>query len=199
GDPGFKFEKGSSRYFVISLVIFDDDLEAEKTALEIKKLKRELGFPDDSEFKFSKSRNDVKKLFLETVSCFKFRIRCLTIDKKLIHSHELQTNKNSFYGYAIKQVLKYSNDSIFDARIKIDGSGDRIFRKNFLAYLRKNLNSKGKIVIKNCKLVDSRGNVLIQLADMIAGAIRRACEGKKEDVCYKNIIKKRLEDEWFFK
>ncbi len=199
GDPGFKFEKGSSRYFVIALVIFDDNLEAEKTALEIKKLKRKLGFPDTGEFKFSKSRNDVKKLFLETVSSSKFRIRCLTIDKKLIHSPELKTNKNSFYSYVIKSAIKYSGGSIFDARVKIDGSGDRIFRKNFLSYLRKNLNSKEKTIIKNCKLVDSKGNVLIQLADMVAGAIRRSCDGKEEDVCYKNIIKKQLEDEWFFK
>ena len=35
GDPGFKIGKGSSPVFVISCVIFDDDLEAEKTADEI--------------------------------------------------------------------------------------------------------------------------------------------------------------------
>jgi len=55
GDAGFKINKGSSRFFVISAVIFSDDLEIEKTALEIKKLKRELRFPDDIEFKFNKS------------------------------------------------------------------------------------------------------------------------------------------------
>ncbi len=31
GDPGFKLDKGSSKFFVISLVIFNDNLEAEKT------------------------------------------------------------------------------------------------------------------------------------------------------------------------
>jgi len=93
GDPGFKLEKGSSRYFVIAMVIFDDNLEAEKTALEIKKLKRDLGFPDETEFKFSKSRNEVKKRFLSTVSVSNFRIRCLVVDKKLVYSHELRNNK----------------------------------------------------------------------------------------------------------
>ncbi len=44
--------KGSSEVFVISLVIFDDDFEAEKTALAIKEIRRQLRFPDDMEFKF---------------------------------------------------------------------------------------------------------------------------------------------------
>jgi hypothetical protein len=52
GDSGFKLDKGSSAFFVIALVIFDDELEAEKTAIAIKGLKRDLGFPDNLEFKF---------------------------------------------------------------------------------------------------------------------------------------------------
>lgn len=52
GDPGFKLEKGSTSHFVIAMVIFDDTLEAEKTALAIKELRRELQFSDNSEFKF---------------------------------------------------------------------------------------------------------------------------------------------------
>ena len=42
GDAGFKIEKGSSSHFVVVLVIFNDELVAEETALTIKKLKREL-------------------------------------------------------------------------------------------------------------------------------------------------------------
>ncbi len=200
GDPGFKLKKGSSRFFVITLVIFDDELEAEKTAVAIKELKRTLRFPDDVEFKFNKSRRDVREKFLQAVNPYKFRIRSLVMDKSIIQSQELRTNKGSFYAYAIKIVLKHSNDSILDAKIKIDGSGDRIFRRSFLTYLRKQLNSKHKRIIKNCKIVDSKGNVLIQMADMVAGSIRRSYDTSKADVsCYKDIIKKHIEDEWRFR
>lgn len=48
GDPGFKINRGSSRYFVIALVIFKDELEAEKTAVAIKELRRSFKFPDYS-------------------------------------------------------------------------------------------------------------------------------------------------------
>ncbi len=42
GDPGFKVAKGSTSHFVICLVIFDDELIAEETAVRIKKLRRVL-------------------------------------------------------------------------------------------------------------------------------------------------------------
>lgn len=199
GDPGFKLDRGSSKFFVISLVIFDDELEAERVAVAIKELRRALGFPEDAEFKFFKSRREVRERFLKTINLFKFRVRSLVVNKSVIYSAELRSNKNSFYSYIIKTVLQYNGDSILNARIKIDGSGSREFRQNFLGYLRRQLNSQHRCIIKNCRLVDSRGNVLIQMADMIAGSIRRSYDDDKDDgAAYKAIIKKHIEDEWQF-
>jgi len=200
GDAGFKIDKGSSGFFVISAVIFDDNLEAEKTAIAVKELRRELFKRDDVEFKFHKSSQEIRIKFLECVKKYKFRVRCLIVDKGNIHSPELKGNKDSFYSYIIKTMLKYSNQTIFDAKIRIDGSGDRIFRRSLISYLRRELNSKEKKVLKNCKLVDSKSDSLIQLADMIAGAIHRSYQENKADrEIYKNIIKKHIEDEWKFK
>lgn len=200
GDVGFKLDRGSSRFFVIALVIFDDELEAEKTAVAIKDLRRKLGFPEYVEFKFFKSKQSVREKFLRAIVPFRFKIRCLVVDKEKIFSDELKNNKNSFYSYIIKMILKNSNGSIIDAKVKIDGSGDRVFRKNFLTYLRKQLNVGDKKVINHCRLVDSKGNVLIQMADMIAGTIRRSYdEGKKDGLELKKIIKGHIQDEWKFK
>ncbi|KKS32054.1 MAG: hypothetical protein UU93_C0011G0015 [Candidatus Amesbacteria bacterium GW2011_GWA2_42_12] len=199
GDPGFKIDKGSSLVFVIACVVFDDELEAEKTAVVIKELRRKLKFPDSVEFKFNNSRKEVKELFLNTVNTYKFKIRCLVVKKNLIHSKKLQSSKNSFYSYAVKLLLEHSGGSIIDAKIRIDGSGDRVFRKSFTTYLRKELNSKQEKIMRDCKLVDSKSNVLIQLADMIAGSIRRSYdEGKSDRNLYKKIILKHIEDEWQF-
>jgi hypothetical protein len=200
GDVGFKLDRGSSRFFVIALVIFDDELEAEKTAVAIKDLRRKLGFPEYVEFKFFKSKQSVREKFLRAIVPFRFKIRCLVVDKEKIFSDELKNNKNSFYSYIIKMILKNSNGSIINAKVKIDGSGDRVFRKNFLTYLRKQLNVGDKKVINHCRLVDSKGNVLIQMADMIAGTIRRSYdEGKKDGLELKKIIKGHIQDEWKFK
>ena len=91
GDPGFKIEKGSSTHFTIAMVCFDDDLEAEKTAVAIKELKRKLKLKDNEEFKFSKSCRDYRIEFLKIVNKFNFRIRCLVVDKTKVYSPELQS------------------------------------------------------------------------------------------------------------
>ncbi|MEK7471242.1 MAG: DUF3800 domain-containing protein [Patescibacteria group bacterium] len=203
GDAGFKFEKGSSVYFIISAVIFNDFLEAEKTAVAIKEMRRKEKFPDNFEFKFNNSKRKIREKFLETVKPFNFKIRYLIINKKKIKSDELKHNKNSFYSYVIKMLLKHSNNTILNAKIKIDGSGDRIFKRNFAVYLRKNLNSCDKKIIQNLRFADSKENVLIQLADMVAGSERRYFEyknGLKTDAeIYRDIIKRKINDEWEFK
>ncbi len=203
GDAGFKLEKGSSIYFIIVAVVFDDFLEAEKTAVAIKDMRRKEHFPDAFEFKFNNSKRKIREKFLRTITPFDFKIRYLIVDKRKIHSNELKHNKNSFFSYVIKMLLKYSNNCILNASIKIDGSGDRVFKRNFSTYLRKNLNSDEKKIMQNLRFVDSKENVLIQLADMVAGSERRYFEfrnGLKMDVeIYRNIIKKKIDDEWEFK
>jgi hypothetical protein len=174
-------------------------LEAEKTAVAKKELRRKLGFPEDVEFKFFKSKHSTRESLLKIITPFKFRIRCLVVDKAKIHSEELRNSKNSFYSYIIKMVLKHSDSSIVNAKVKIDGSGDRIFRRNFMTYLRRELNSSDRKIMNHCRLVDSKGNVLIQMADMIAGTIRRSYdEDKKDGGQLKKIIQKHIQDEWLF-
>ena len=49
GDPGLKIDAGSSRYFVIALVGFENHEEASAVNDRISKLRREQGFPDNFE------------------------------------------------------------------------------------------------------------------------------------------------------
>ena len=199
GDPGFKIDRGSTRFFVIALVIFNDELEAEKTAVSIKELRRSLNFSDNTEFKFHKSRNDVREKFLKAISKFDFKFRCVVVDKTLIKSELLRGDKSSFYRFFIKTAIEHS-PNIVNAKIKIDGSGDREFRKSFLSYLKKELNGDNTKIIKNCKLVDSKENVLIQLADMVAGSVHRSLNKDKKDCNdYLRIIKRQKQDIWNFK
>lgn len=199
GDAGFKLGKGSTDFFVIAMVIFDDELEAEKVAVAIKELRRELSWADYREFRFYKLTSDIRLRFLQKVNSFNFRIRALVVNKKLIRSDELKSKKDKFYSYFIKEILKHSGGKILDAKIKIDGSGDRVFRKSFLSYLRRELNSQERTVMKKCGMEDSKGNVLIQFADMVAGSVNRSYSDKKDASDYKAVIKKHIEDEWLFK
>ena len=200
GDPGFNIARGATSHFVIACVIFDDELVAEETALAIKKYRRKVGFPDEVEFKFAKSSNDIKLGFLRAVSKFTFRVRAIVVDKNVIRSNELKKVQNSFYSYFIKQVLLHNKGTLANSKIRLDGHGDRLFRRNLTTYLRKNLNSSSRKIMKNVQLVDSKSNVLIQMADMIAGAIRKSYDvSNKQNQSYRNAIKAKIEDCWDFK
>lgn len=198
GDPGFQLLKGSSAIFVIALVIFDDNLVAEETAVALKKLRRELGFPDTVEFKFHKSRKEVKKRFLEKCSKFNFRIRAIVVKKENINkSNYLRINTGSFFNYIVAQVLKNNQGTIKRAKLRFDKRGERRIRDKLRVYLSHELDNKKKNIFTELKFVDSKGNILIQLADMISGCIASYYKKKDQDL-YK-IIKKHVENIWELK
>lgn len=197
GDPGFKIEKGSSPVFVIVLVIFEDSLEAEKTAVEIKQLRRDLKFPDTVEFKFHQSRIEIRRKFLERVSKHKFKIRAIVVRKENIRSPFLIDNGESFFNYIVMQVLKNNRKTIKNAKLRFDKRGERRIRDNLRVYLSRELDNKSNRIFADLKFVDSKTNVLIQLADMVAGTIAFTYKNKDKDLL--RIIKKRVDDIWDFK
>jgi len=50
GDPGLKLNSGSTDYFIVTLVAFEENEEALATDQRIQLLKRELYFPPDLSF-----------------------------------------------------------------------------------------------------------------------------------------------------
>ncbi len=198
GDPGFKLNKGSSDFFVIACVIFKDNLVAEEVALKMKKYRREIGWKDYREFKFNKTKKDYVREVLRRVAKYDFVIRAIVMDKAKIRSYELRNKQDSFYNYTIKEVLA-KTDSLVKADIRLDGHSGRQYRKSAAAYFRREINAGSKKVSK-VRFVDSHSNNLIQLADLVAGAINRSFQNDKTDSQdYLNIIKSRVEDIWRFK
>lgn len=199
GDPGFKLEKGSSKHFVIACVVFDDNLDAEETALKIKRLRRTLKWRDDHEFKFNKTNKQIRLAFLNEIKGCTFRVRAIVADKSVIRSPELRSNKTKFYNYMIKEVLSKSDGSIKNGSIRLDGHEDRAYKKAATTYFKQQANPRGG-VIKDMKFVNSKNDNLIQLADMVAGSILRTTQpGKTDSGEYLKVIKKRVEDIWHFK
>ena len=198
GDPGFKFNNGSSSHFVIACIIFEDNLDAEETALKIKRYRRTLGWRDEHEFKFNKTSQKIRIGFLNEIKSCNFTIRAIVCDKTHIRSPELIRNKNKFYNYMIKQVLDKSTN-IQNASLRMDGHGDRSYKKAANTYFRQQLN-KNRNLVNKLKFVNSKNGSLIQLADMVAGSIYKTTQKDKTDKdLYKNILMPRINDIWNFR
>ena len=195
GDPGFKTDDGASPIFVVAMVIFKngDDAAAAMQAIENSEARR-IHKP---EFKFSKCCDDVRDAFFQAVRGLPFRVRAIVVSKNVIYSPRLRADKDRFYEYFVKQMMQHDNGVLKDARVVIDGSGDREFRQNLNAALRRRL---GEGVIKDVRFKESHRDVLIQLADMCAGAVARSYRTDRKDPWrWRTMLSPRLDDIWNFR
>ena len=92
--------------------------------------------------------------------------------------------------------MKYDGKMLTNASIKIDGIGDKDFRNALSSYLRQEI---GSSKIGKFRFVDSRQDNLIQLADMVVGAIARHHNGNRQDASrWYNMLKNKIDDVWNF-
>ena len=180
GDTGLKLEKGSSRYFIITLVIFEDHEEAEAADTRITLLRRELGLPAEYEFHFTETPERIKEAFFEAVVRYNFFYFAIVINKAKLYGAGFKV-KESFYKYASSLVFQNAQQYLTDAIVVFDGSGTREFKRQLKSHLSRKINEPGTVPpkIRKVKLQDSGRNNLIQLADMVCGAVGRSFRGRR--------------------
>lgn len=189
GDSGLKIETGSSRFFTVGLVVFEDNDEALACDQRIQLLKRELGWESDQEFHFKKNSERVRRAFLQAVAPYNFFYYGIVINKdpKKLYGEGFR-NKSSFYKYACSLVFENAKDKLDNAIIVVDKSGSLDFRNQLAQYLRHRVNQERKR-IKEVKMQRSESNNLIQLADYVSGVINRSVTNtKKKADDYRRII-----------
>ncbi|HYK21233.1 MAG TPA: DUF3800 domain-containing protein [Pyrinomonadaceae bacterium] len=178
GDAGFKIDSGSSKYFIIALIAFEDHNEAKAADDRINLLRREMGLSDRFEFHFNKMKAAQRKVFLSTIAPFDFFYWGIVINKAKLMRCGFQFQE-SFYKYACGLVFENAKPRLSNAIVVVDGSGSKDFRKQLKTYLARRLkDDSGKCLIKKLKRQDSKKNNLLQMADMVVGSIARAYSGK---------------------
>jgi hypothetical protein len=149
------------------------------------------------EFKFNKCKNAYRDAFFAAVQDCKFRARFIVVQKHLVKSPALRTVKESFYKFFVRMTMQHDGGLLQDAKVVIDGSGDRAFKEQFRTYLRAHL-AKG--CVKSFDFKNSERDPLLQLADMTAGAIARSYRAKRPDR-WREMLQRngQIDDVWEFK
>lgn len=189
GDSGLKVTQGSSRYFTVSLVVFEDHDEAIACDKRIELLKRELGWDSSSEFHFKNNSERVRIAFLKAVVPYNFFYYGIVINKDPVKLYgEGFRNKESFYKYACGLVFENAKEKLRNAIVLVDRSGSLDFRTQLAKYLKRKVNT-GLTSVKKVKMQKSESNNLLQLADYVAGTINRSVTNtKKHSDEYRKII-----------
>lgn len=192
GDPGRKLDKGSSRYFTVAMVTFEDYDEALACDQRISLLRRELRVTERFEFHFRDNSHRVRLAFLEAVAPYEFFYHGFVLNKgpDLLFGKGFNL-KDSLYKYVCGLVFESAKPYLRDAIVVIDGSGDRPFQAQLAFYLRRRLKEGDQRLIRTVKAERSRSNNLLQLADYVAGIISRRTLQKRGADEYRRYIASR--------
>lgn len=199
GDLGYKFDRGSTRYFTIVLVIFEDSQAALACQRAIEQLRAGLQVPPRYEFHFHSDSHARRLAFLTTVSRQDFYCYSFTLDKS---SSKLTgpgfRYRGPGYKWVCRAVLENAAGDLKGATVVIDGSGERKFRREISTYLRRELNSEQRKQVARVKIGRSSSDPLLQLADYVAGVTNRLYEGKQGADAYEVYLrrKRRSQRKW---
>src|SRR5438874_12960536 len=105
GDPGLKLGRGSSEFFCVVLVIFEESEDAETADLSIADLRSRLRLHDNYEFCFNGSSRVMRENFLRAAASYNFFYHGIIINKAKLTGPGFRV-KESFYKYACGLVFE---------------------------------------------------------------------------------------------
>jgi U3 small nucleolar ribonucleoprotein component len=189
GDCGLKFGKGSSDYFTCVAVVFSDEFSMSACDRTIDGLKMEIKKLSSFEFHFASTSDKIRRLFLERVSHDSFRYAGFVVDKRRLYGNRFR-NPKEFYEASVGYVCEHVKPLLHNAKIIIDKNGDRAFRQQLEKRLKAQMTDKdGTCRIRKVAMETSHSNNLLQLADMICGAVMRSYNSS--DSSFRELVKKR--------
>jgi hypothetical protein len=196
GDAGVRklcLEKHKpSPYFSVAAVVFPEMEQAGGCEKRIISLREELSLSPNYEFHFTSAGKRGRTEFLKAVKEFDFLYAVTTIDKRELTGNAW--NKKSYlFHHAARMSLDAIKAHLVGARVFIDKSGDKRFDREICSFLKKHagLHEK-KPRIAAASAYDSKKHNLVQLVDMVCGAVVRCYrEGEAADSSFREIIKSR--------
>lgn len=169
GELGFNFDKGSTKYFTITLLVcgIKEEQELERVIKKIrqrilkKKLKR------SNELKWNNSNEMIKRKVFDRLEKINFEIFTIILDKSKVYN-PLKDKKHKLYNYLSKLIIaECSIDGSFE--LIVDRSKNkRSLRDDFDGYIRNHSKECSNLKIDHR---DSKSSGGLQVLDFISGAI----------------------------
>lgn len=170
GDPGLDIDSGASSHFAIAMVQLPNHLPV---LSELASLRSKLRFPENFEFKHHKAKSWQKQLFFETIKNLDFRIRAVVLNKLQPEPWMINLKRNDFYAEVISRlVIRENGQEIVNDTLMIDGAIPDVKRAIRVRLSQFYQVSDRERPFKKIVGGKSHHEDGLQLADMIAGAIR---------------------------
>jgi len=177
GDAGRKTHEGSSRFFIVTTVVFTNRDEAQKCDSGIGRLRQELGLPQHKEFHFNKDCDRIRKTLLRAMIEYDFFYGSVVLNKEMLTAPGFNV-KESLYKYTVRLAFQNILPELDHATVVFDRCGGREFTQQLRRYLRRiaaeATEPGAPKAIKKVRDDRSCSNNLLQMADMVCGAVARS-------------------------
>jgi hypothetical protein len=194
GDLAFKrlgSDSGTTDYFVVALLFVDDPVPI-ATMLDELTIRFSMGLR--REFKYSQSDEARRRALLEELRRHEVVICATAVNKALIAGRPETASQALFYEDLICRSVKRHGSHFNETILTLD---EYIRGKRQLAFntrLRQTVNTEETRHLAEIKHQKSKSNNVIQVTDMVAGAIYRA--RAHNDDRFLRIIQPRIHDLW---
>ncbi len=174
GGYGFDFSKeGTSKFYILTAVVVENS-KVEKLHSDFEEIKRTNGF-GGTELKSSGLSDAKRSRIMSKLLPVEFRLVIFIADKQKFHSNTPLTDYKPVF---IKNMNSRMHAMLYKAypklKIYMDETGWPDFRESFKKYVASN---RGQLNVFNeydFDFLDSRDEVLIQLADFISGSVMKS-------------------------
>lgn len=188
---------GASKYFIVLAVVVEEEAVPELTAAVIS-IKEEFFGP--GEMKSSRVKEERRTRILNALEPLPFRFYAVAVDKSRIDKDSGLAFKTSFIKFANGRLYNALFQNLTELTVYADGHGGSEFIESFKTYI-ETVHTPDLFSRPHVEIVDSKSEVLVQLADFLVGTAAKIYEDKASADAHKVFLDflaaKRIRiDEW---
>ena len=174
GNFGFDFEKeGTSKYYVLCAIVVEDE-KLEKLHTDFNNIKKKSGF-SKTELKSSSVSDNKRSYIMMQLLQLEFRIVLFVADKeRFIKGMPITEYRPVFIKYLDQHLYNLLYKAYPRLKIIQDETGWPEFQVSFMKYVEEHRPAYNLFNQYDFELVNSKDEVLVQMADFIGGSITKS-------------------------
>lgn len=194
-DESCHLKSNNSKYILIG-AIYCPKIKVKEINNYIKKLKENYNLSNNIELKWNKIDKKTENLYLDIIDYFfnnnDLKFRVMVIDKERLNHKKYNQTENDFYHKAYYEMLKYiiNRNNSYNIYPDIKDTNSYYYHQVMLNYLKIKILDTNNEIIKKVQPIKSYEAPILQINDILIGALSYSYRKLSDNDAKLNIIKK---------